>query len=259
MRAAVHQIVTFATTPFEGNPAFVLAVQEPVEEAVLVRICEQLQAGVLAVLGRATAGRRSLAFYTASGPHGGAGHSAHAAAHVSLPDDGEMTFELPGGDILEASRRGGMVSVRWKAMPAARVPEVADLAAALGRLPLSATVAPFGYVAVFDAAADLAALRPDLARIRLLDRGAVIATAPGTEADFALRVFAPNLGLNEDPVCGTAHRILAPYWAAILGKGVLQSRQMSPRGGDLWCAVEPGFVTISGASHPFLSGMVEVP
>ena len=258
MRALVHQVVTFAEAPFQGNPAYVLTVPAGLDERVLARICDQLQAGVLAVLGEQGAGRRGLRFVTVHGPHDGAGHAAHAAAAVALPEDGALTFDLPGGQTLEAGRIDGKVWVRWPIM-AASPSSGGGVGEALGRSPREIMVASFGYVAVFDDASDLAALRPDMTAIRALDRVAVIATAPGAGADFALRVFAPRLGFPEDPVCGTAHRIIAPYWARQLGRTNLRSRQMSPRGGDLWCTVERSSVVIAGRARTFLEGVVTVP
>ncbi len=258
MRALVHQVVTFAEAPFQGNPAYVLTAPPGIDEGVLARICDQLQAGVLAVLGELVAGRRSLRFVTAHGPHDGAGHAAHAAAHIALPEDGAVTFDLPSNQMLQAGRIDGKAWVRWPIMPAS-VASGDSVAGALGRNPREVLVASFGYAAVFENASDLAALRPDMTAIRALDRGALIATAPATAADFALRVFAPKLGLLEDPVCGTAHRIIAPYWAQRLGRTKLRSRQMSPRGGDLWCTVEQSSVVIAGHSRLFLEGVVTVP
>ena len=98
-------------------------------------------------------------------------------------------------------------------------------------------------------------MQPDIDAIAGFDRGAIIATAPGDTSDIVIRVFAPKLGLPEDPVCGTAHRILAPYWAARLGRTELHSRQLSARGGDLYCRIEGDTVSISGESRTFLAGI----
>lgn len=257
MKALVHQVVTFAQAPFEGNPAYVLTRPPGLDARLLPHICDQLHGGILAVLDEGASGRRGLCFVTAHGPHEGAGHSAHAAARVALPGNGTVTFDLPGGQSLEAGRIADKVWVRWPIM-AAGASTGEGVAEALGRSPSKVLVASFGYVAIYESIADLIALRPDMTSIRRLERSAVIATAPGAEADFALRVFAPLLGLPEDPVCGTAHRIIAPYWAQHLGRTTLHSRQMSPRGGDLWCTVEPSTVVIAGHAHLFLEGSVTV-
>src|SRR5262249_10992870 len=106
---------------------------------------------------------------------------------------------------------------------------------------------------------EVGSLKPDQEAITRFERGAVIVTARGRRSDFVLRVFAPKLGLPEDPVCGTAHRILAPYWAERLGRQELQSEQLSPRGGHPWCSLLADHVEISGHSRRFLSGAIELP
>jgi predicted PhzF superfamily epimerase YddE/YHI9 len=128
----------------------------------------------------------------------------------------------------------------------------------LGRAPRATLDAPFGYVALFDHASDLESLTPDLEQIATLERGALIVTAPSEEADFALRVFAPKLGLPEDPVCGTAHRILVPLWAERLGRSTLSSHQLSKRGGRLYCQLDGPTVTISGDALLFLEGSLSL-
>ena len=101
-------------------------------------------------------------------------------------------------------------------------------------------------------------LTPDLDRLAALDANAVIVTAAGRRSDFVLRVFAPKLGLPEDPVCGTAHRIIVPFWAEQLGKTSLVSHQLSQRGGELFCELRNGAVTIAGLAVPFLEGMLRL-
>jgi predicted PhzF superfamily epimerase YddE/YHI9 len=260
MRARVQQVVTFAATPFAGNPAIVVSIAEPVADGRLAQVCEELQADLIAVLFEpASAGQVDLAFFTPSGSHPGAGHAAHAAAHVSLRTRSSVDFRLPNGGTLAARTVDGRVGVTWPAMAYAEVSLGARLGPMLGREPRATLDAAFGHVALFDSASELAAIKPDLKAIESLERGALIVTAPAERADFALRVFAPKLGLPEDPVCGTAHRIIAPYWGRILGRSHLRSRQMSPRGGDLWCDVGSGRVTISGDSVTFLDGSIEFP
>jgi predicted PhzF superfamily epimerase YddE/YHI9 len=259
MRAKVERVTTFAATPFAGNPAFVVSLEAQVPDKALTRICGELQAGVLAVLTGVDKTAPGLAFFTSDGPHPGAGHAAHAAAHVALRHREAVDFSLAGGGVLEARWIGGRIGVTWPAMPYGTTTLVDRLAPMLGREPSATLDSAFGVVALFGSASDLAALQPDLPALSTLPRGALIATAPGESSDFAIRVFAPKLGLPEDPVCGTAHRIIAPYWQGVLGRSRLSSRQMSPRGGDLWCEVAGGRVTISGHSVTFLSGEIEFP
>jgi predicted PhzF superfamily epimerase YddE/YHI9 len=260
VQARVHQVVTFASEPFRGNPAFVLSLPRAAPDAVLSAVTAELRESVLAALWPVEGGT-VLRFFTPGGPHGGAGHATLAAAHVELARraDGAVAFILADGTQRTAAREGDRIAVPWPLMPGTAVERKEELGAALGREPVETLVAPFGYVAVYDDPAAVQALRPDMAAIVRFDRGAVIATAPGDRSDIVIRVFAPKLGLPEDPVCGTAHRILAPYWAPRLRRADLHSRQLSPRGGDLYCRLADDHVTIGGQSRTFLEGVIELP
>jgi predicted PhzF superfamily epimerase YddE/YHI9 len=112
---------------------------------------------------------------------------------------------------------------------------------------------------VYKTEEDLAALRPDMERLKQVDRFAVIATAPGNTVDFVSRFFAPSKGVPEDPVTGSAHCTLIPYWSKRLGKTKLIARQISPRGGDLWCEDQGARVSMSGHGVLFLEGTIHLP
>jgi predicted PhzF superfamily epimerase YddE/YHI9 len=113
-------------------------------------------------------------------------------------------------------------------------------------------------LAVFDAEEDIKSLRPDLQRIAALDAFAIIVSAPGAEVDFVSRFFAPRAGVAEDPVTGSAHCTLAPYWAAKLGKTSLVARQVSNRGGELHCEMAGDRVLIAGSTVEYLRGEINV-
>ncbi len=263
MRVEVHQIVTFASEPFRGNPAFVLSLPQAARDAVLCAVAAELREGVLAAMWPIDGERTALRFFAPDGPHGGAGHAMHAAAHVELArraaDGASVAFVLADGTERTAVRAGDCIAVPWPLMPCTAIDRREDLRVALGREPAETLVAPFGYVAVYGEPTEVQALRPNMAAVARFDRGAIIATAPGDSSDIVIRVFAPKLGLPEDPVCGTAHRILAPYWAARLKRDDLHSRQLSARGGDLYCRLNGDRVTISGQSRTYLQGVIELP
>jgi predicted PhzF superfamily epimerase YddE/YHI9 len=268
-QARLCQVVTFATDLQHGNPAVVLSGVGDASDRALATICDFLHADVLAVVGDLHDGVTPLRFFTATGPHAGPGHSTLAAAHIALRDGegsaanrgkGAITFRLPDGDRRVAHLDGGRIYVEFPAMPARRVDQIAEMEAALGVRPLETWVAPFGYVAVFNDQKLIARMDPDLERIAAFDRSAVIATAPGDrDSDVVLRVFAPNVGLPEDQVCGTAHRIIVPYWASKLGKKQIHSRQLSQRGGDLWCEDAGESVVIGGESGLMVAGTIRLP
>jgi len=115
------------------------------------------------------------------------------------------------------------------------------------------------YLVVYRDEEELAALQPDFELLKSVDRFAVIATAPGRTADFVSRFFAPAKGIPEDPVTGSAHCTLIPYWSRRLGKSTLVARQISPRGGDLWCQDLGGRVSMAGHAVLYLEGKIILP
>jgi predicted PhzF superfamily epimerase YddE/YHI9 len=260
-RANLFQVVTFATDPLHGNPAFVLSGARGISDNGLMAACTILRTDVVAVLDEAAGGVTPLRFFTSKGVHGGAGHATLAAAHVALHNGAgpSVMFHTSNGN--RAARIDGKrIAVEFPVMPGAPVDRIVDIGAALGVRPKETWVAPFGYVAFYDDPAKIAAMQPDLERVATFDRTAVIATAPGSDgADIVIRVFAPNVGLPEDPVCGTAHRIIVPYWAERLGKKKIHSRQLSPRGGDLFCEDKGEVVVIGGDSNLVIDGTIRLP
>ena len=262
MRAEVHQIVTFSRRAFSGNPVFVVALPEDTPDKTMQSLAGQLNEAVLASLRSASADLVHLHFHTRDGRHSGAGHAMMAAAHVAFDradDAGTLTFAMADGSKRIVRRNGSRINVPWPLMPGRPVEKRDELGKALGKTPLETLDAPFGFVAVYDSPSTVLALDPDMTAIAKLDRGAVVVTARGDTSDFVLRVFAPKLGLPEDPVCGTAHRILVPFWAEKLGRSELHSIQLSPRGGDLWCTLHDDRVEIGGECCHFLSGTIDLP
>jgi predicted PhzF superfamily epimerase YddE/YHI9 len=267
--AGLFQVVTFATDPRRGNPAFVLSDVGDASDGTLASVCDLLGKEVVAVVDGPAQEEPRLRFFTPGGPHFGPGHSSLAAAYLVLrhvPESRsggprpDVRFRLSDGTSRDAKLMDGRIGVDFPAMPASRVDRIAEVEAALGARPREVWAAPFGYVGVFDDARAIAEMRPDLARVAAFDRTAVIATAPGDGAsDIVIRAFAPNVGLPEDPVCGTAHRIIVPYWAQRLGKRQIHSRHLSPRGGDLWCELGDGRVTIAGENVLVVEGTMRLP
>ena len=261
-RANLFQVVTFATDPLHGNPAFVLSGARGLPDAALMAACTILRTDVVAVLDDTAGGITPLRFFTSTGAHGGAGHATLAAAHIALHSDaaqGAVVFHTANGARV-AQREGERIAVEFPVMPGSGVDRVDDVEAALGARPRETLIAPFGYVAVYDDPEVVADMHPDLNRVASFDRTALIATAPGRDgADIVIRVFAPSVGLPEDPVCGTAHRIIVPYWAERLGRKKIHSRQLSPRGGDLFCEDKGAVIVIGGDSRLVIDGTIRLP
>jgi predicted PhzF superfamily epimerase YddE/YHI9 len=156
---------------------------------------------------------------------------------------------------LTVSRSEDLLSLNFPARPAAPVDCTERLVAALGSRP-SAVLHARDLMAVFDSEEQVANLAPDFARIAGLEEFAVIVTAPGRDVDFVSRFFAPKAGIDEDPVTGSAHCTLAPYWASRLGKARLHAHQLSVRGGELFCEIRESRVVISGHAVEYLRGQI---
>jgi len=258
----IQQIVTFASDPFRGNPAFVITPNGPLPAQTLHQLCDQFHEMMIAVVTPQEDGL-GVRFVTPTGFHSGAGHATHAAAWVALntlkPGEARLKLHLESGGHRSIRADGDLISVDWPSMPHTSADLTAQLGSILGAQPLETFTSSFGAIAVFETERAIAELTPDMGKLLALPADTVIVTAPSNVADFAIRVFAPKLGLPEDPVCGTAHRILVPFWAAKTGRRTLVSHQLSERGGELFCQLRGDVVTISGRATPFLAGTVDLP
>jgi predicted PhzF superfamily epimerase YddE/YHI9 len=168
----------------------------------------------------------------------------------------QIKFATRSGE-LNVGRRGSQLAMDFPARPGELVPISNDLIAALGATPTEVYRAR-DLLAVFPAEAAVAALRPNFEAVAALDTFAVIASAKGETVDFVSRFFAPRAGIPEDPVTGSAHCTLIPYWARRLGKEVLSARQLSPRGGELTCEMKGNRVLIAGHAVEYLRGKITV-
>ena len=158
----------------------------------------------------------------------------------------------------EVRRDGDWLAMDFPAWPPSPCPPSDVFAQALGRAPREILGAR-DYLCVFGSAAEVKELKPDMARIAALDRFAVCVTAPGDgDCDFVSRFFAPAKGVPEDPVTGSAHCMLIPYWARRLGKTTVLARQVSTRGGELRCALRGERVGIAGKAVLYLEGHIDI-
>jgi PhzF family phenazine biosynthesis protein len=188
------------------------------------------------------------------------GHATLAAAHVLFTHgwvEGSIVEFRAGIGPLTVRRDGELLSMDFPSRPPHPVPVSDALVRALGAAPTE-VLAARDLLALFASEAEVAALQPDMAAIAVLDTFAVIATAPGDACDFVSRFFAPGAGVPEDPVTGSAHCTLTPYWSRRLGKRRLAARQISRRGGELVCEDRGERVGIAGRAADYLRGTITV-
>jgi PhzF family phenazine biosynthesis protein len=189
------------------------------------------------------------------------GHATLASAHVLWTELGEtagrIVFASRSGP-LQVIRTGDRLELDFPSQPAtaAEVPD--QLVEGLGLAPESVARAGVRWLCVYSQADEVRALQPDHARLARVTPGRVIVTAPGTDCDFVSRFFAPDAGVPEDPVTGSAHCTLTPYWASRLGRTRLHARQVSARGGELWCEQRGDRVGIAGRAATYLRGTLTV-
>lgn len=260
MRIPLYQVDAFTDRPFAGNPAAICPLESWLDEAVMQAIAAENNLAETAFLAREGAGWR-LRWFTPTVEVDLCGHATLASAHVIFEclEPGRTApvgFETRSGR-LTVEKDGTMLWMDLPALPAVACDTPADLSAGLG-IDVPETFVSTNYMAVLADAAAVRALKPDMAVLaRLAPRGA-IATAPGDGegCDFVSRYFAPAHGVPEDPVTGSAHCTLAPFWAARLGKGVLGARQISRRGGALVCEPKGDRVRIGGSAVLVLEGAI---
>lgn len=188
------------------------------------------------------------------------GHATLASAFVIfeyLDRDAELVrFQTRSGE-LRVRRNGRLLAMDFPARPPRPCEPHAALERALGKAPRELYLAR-DYMAVYDSEDDVRKLAPDLHALAQIDSFATIVTAPGRQADFVSRFFAPRSGVPEDPVTGSAHCTLVPYWTNRLGKTSFHALQVSPRGGELWCELQGDRVSISGHAVLYLEGSIFV-
>lgn len=190
------------------------------------------------------------------------GHGTVAAAAVLFetmePSKDSIIFKTKGG-IVPVVKDGPHIRLDFpvlEAVPCVTKPE--DLVRALGREPREILKASKNYLAVYEGEAEIRALAPNLKLLNEVDCLGAIVTAKGEEADFVSRYFAPRIGIPEDAATGSTHCTLAPYWSRSLGKRKLHARQLSRRGGELWCESLEDRVRISARAVRYAEGFLYV-
>jgi predicted PhzF superfamily epimerase YddE/YHI9 len=170
-----------------------------------------------------------------------------------------VSFRTRCAGTLTVARRDGWLELDFPARVPRPCEPPAGLLAGLGGAPREVLQSERDLLVVFDTEAEVVALAPHMDSLARLGRSGVIASAPGREHDFVSRFFAPAFGIDEDPVTGSAHCVLIPYWAARLGRTELTARQVSRRGGNLRCTLRGERVGIAGTVVPYLRGTITVP
>jgi PhzF family phenazine biosynthesis protein len=265
LKIPMYQVDAFAGHVFAGNPAAICPLESWLPDAQMQAIAGENNLAETAFFVRNGSGYK-LRWFTPSVEVDLCGHATLASAFVILndltPGEPSVSFETKSGT-LTVTRDGDLYSLDFPSRPPEPCADVfPGLIAALGGKP-EAVLAARDYFVVYGTEEELRALRPNMSALMDIDRFAVIATAPGVSsetqgADFVSRFFAPAKGVPEDPVTGSAHCSLIPYWSKRLGKKKLHAYQVSPRGGELWCEDRGERVSMAGQAVLFLQGRIHL-
>lgn len=259
-RLTLYQVDAFAGQVFQGNPAAVVPLEAWPDDALLQAIASENNLSETAYCVPAGTGFE-LRWFTPVAEVDLCGHATLATAHVLYAHLGyrapRVAFATRSGE-LQVARAGNGYQMDFpgEAMPVLEAP--AALVEALSVMPV-AVRGGSDYLVILDSEAAVRDLAPDFQRLRQLERRGVIVSAPGDDCDFVSRCFYPRLGIDEDPVTGSAHCALAVYWAEQLGRASLRARQLSRRGGSIDCEVQGDRVLLTGGAVDYLLGEIRVP
>ncbi len=260
MRLPIYQVDAFAERLFDGNPAAVVPLESWLPDATMLAVAAENNLAETAFFVPDRDGY-ALRWFTPKIEVPLCGHATLASAFVILtlldPGRSRVRFATKSGD-LHVSRAGELFALDFPSRGLVPTDDTVAVGKALGAEPVSVQLSVDRYMALYEDAATVRALNPDLRALAAIGGGRAIATAPGTDCDFVSRYFAPGAGIDEDPVTGSSHCTLVPYWAARLGKAKLLARQIGPRGGTLHCEHAGERTIMAGGAKLYLEGTIHV-
>ncbi|MFI9435623.1 MULTISPECIES: PhzF family phenazine biosynthesis protein [Streptosporangium] len=261
----IFQVDAFTDRILWGNPAAVCPLEGWLPEAVMQAIALENNLPETAFIVR-NGDAYDLRWFTPAAEVDLCGHATLGAAYVVLthlrPDWDEVTFHSASGPLVVA-RHGDKFGLAFPALDLSPVEPPESLLRGLGAPAPSTVYRSMDYVAVYDTEDQVRSVVPDQVALSALDLRGVVITAPGAEADFCSRFFGPKLSIPEDPITGSAHCALVPYWARRLGKSRMRAQQFSPRLGrthtiSLDCGLDGDRVALSGAARQYMAGTIHL-
>ncbi|MEX2604623.1 MAG: PhzF family phenazine biosynthesis protein [Gracilimonas sp.] len=260
MKLSIYQVDAFTTELFSGNPAAVVPLEEWLSDEQMQNIAAENNLSETAFFLKEGNSYR-LRWFTPTTEVDLCGHATLATAHVMFEELGygedEIVFKTRSG-LLTVSKEEDKLSMNFPAdeMPGADGPSVLFNGLGIKRTP--EVYKTDDYMVVLDTESEVANLQPDFRLLNEVDARGIIVTAPGDVVDFVSRFFAPQSGVDEDPVTGSAHTKTTPFWSKKLGKTELKARQISERGGDLTCRMKGDRVEILGEAVTYLKGEISI-
>ncbi len=257
MKLPIYQIDAFTSSIFEGNPAAIVPLEEWITSKLMQKIAMENNLSETAFIVKAGQDYE-IRWFTPVCEVDLCGHATLAAAYLVLyllePKKDEVTFSSKSGN-LNVKKEDGMLAINLPSVQNKKTDIPATLSEALGKKPLEVYESD-DLMAIYENEADIKNLNPDFIKLKKIDTRGIIATAPGEHVDFVSRFFAPAVGINEDPVTGSAHTKLVPFWSAETGKNELNAKQLSQRTGKLICRNNKDYVQLLGNARIYLTGEI---
>lgn len=262
MKIPIYQVDAFSSRLFAGNPAAVCALDQWLDDETLQNIAAENNLSETAFMVRNATGF-DLRWFTPVTEVRLCGHATLAGAFVAFnclgwPGD-TVKFQSRWSGVLEVKNNGDLLTLNFPARPVHETEFPPGLEEALGVPVQRVYGSAEDLLAVLGDEKAVRAANPDFTMMKKISGRGIIITARGTDCDFVSRFFAPAAGIPEDPVTGSAHCVLVPYWAGMLKRNQFHARQVSARGGDLFCKLEGGRVLISGRAVLYMEGAISHP
>lgn len=257
----LYQVDAFTAGPFTGNPAAVCVNDVWLSDDIMQKIAAENNLAETAFL-IPDGNDWKIRWFTPLVEVDLCGHATLASGYVVLnqlkPGSKNVTFHSLHRGILSVAARGDMLELNFPTdiITACVLPPV--IKESLDIRPVECFIGRSDYLVLVGSEAEVLGVRPDFRKLGSADGRGVIVTARGTDVDFVSRFFAPQAGIDEDPVTGSAHTTLAPFWSARLGKTTMTARQLSARGGYLECTLNGDRTLIAGRATLFLKGAIYV-
>jgi len=261
LKLPIYYVDAFAENLFQGNPAAVVTLTDRLETTTMQSIAFENNLSETAFVSvRSTP--FSIQWFSPVVEVDLCGHATLASASIlfdnHLPPDASQVYFSAKRGTLRAFKKDGLIYLDFPAEEPSINEQNVALARALGAEPVELYKGQDDFLAIFANEAAIRAIQPDFGLIATLDCRGVIVTAPGDQVDFVSRFFAPRTGVPEDPVTGSTHTLMVPYWAGQTGKTELAAAQLSQRGGRLYCELRGSRVFIGGHTKKYLQGEISV-
>lgn len=261
MKLKIYQVDAFTDTVFKGNPAAVCPLNEWPEDTILLQIAAENNLSETAFF-VSKDGEFEIRWFTPTTEVDLCGHATLAAAFVLFEEEGYageiLRFHSPRSGQLSVTRKNGNFVLNFPVDSIKEIPLTKELIALTDQTPIAAYQGKTDCMLVFKSEEDIRTMKPNIPLISELNARGLIVTAQGKNSDFVSRFFAPAVGVNEDPVCGSAHTTLTPFWAEKLNKTDLTAFQLSARSGVLSCSLSENRVELGGKAVLYLKGEIYV-